>query len=212
MSTYPIYLKLEGRTVCLVGGGQVAARKAKALLSSGAKLRIVAKTFENSIKLLSRNKNVILMKSAYRKSLLKGAVIVIAATNDNKLNNRIANDCRKLKILCNVVDEPDLCDFFVPAVVRRGLLQIAISTDGLCPAYAKRLRQKFETIILPIHSDFLTALEAARNQAKKKISDEEKRKDFLDRITADESFEYFCRNGRFKWNEYIEQLFSGETK
>jgi precorrin-2 dehydrogenase/sirohydrochlorin ferrochelatase len=206
MSTYPVFLKLSGRCVVIIGGGGVAVRKAEALLATGANLRIVAKSFGSGLTTLCKGKNVELINSAYKKEHLKDATIVIAATNDEQINKQIAEDCRQLKILCNVVDVPELCDFFVPAVVKRGDLQLAISTEGLCPAYAKRLRKKFETIILPIHNDFLTALENARNSAKKKISDEDKRKEFLDRITADESFEFFCRNGPAKWNEYVEGL------
>ena len=207
MSTYPVFLKLSGRCVVIVGGGGVAARKAEALLATGANLRIIAKSFDSDLKALCRGKNVEMINSAYKKEHLTGAFIAIAATNDEQVNKQISEDCRELKILCNVVDVPELCDFFVPAVVRRDDLQLAISTEGLCPAYAKQLRKKFENLIQPVHSTFLTALEEVRKQAKKKIIDADQRKEFLDRIVADKSFEIFCQNGPAKWNEYVEGLF-----
>ncbi len=206
MSTYPVFLKLAGRRVVIVGGGSVAQRKAEAFLATGAEIRIVATNFDNELTALCRKNNIEMINSAYQKKHIKDAGLVIAATDDEEVNKQISQDCRDLKILCNVVDKPELCDFFVPAVVKRGSIQLAISTEGLCPAYAKRLRKKFETIILPIHNEFLAALEDARNLAKKKIQDADKRKEFLDKIAADESFEFFCRNGPVKWNEYAEEL------
>ena len=136
VSKYPIFLKLDGRLAVLIGGGGVALRKAESLLSVGARLKVVAKVVVDELSSLCRQKNVELIEGEYSKDFLTGAVLAIAATDDNKLNKQIYEDCRALGVLCNVVDVPELCDFFVPAVVKRGDLQIAISTNGLCPAYA----------------------------------------------------------------------------
>ncbi len=202
MSAYPVFLKLNCRPVVIIGGGAIATRKAQALLAAGAILRIVAKSFDNDLKIMCRDKNVELINSKYSKKHLNNAVLAIAATNDLQINRQIAKDCRQLKILCNVVDEPQLCDFYVPAVVKRGSLQVAISTDGLCPAYGRRLREKFDKIIQDKHNDFLLALEEVRKQSKKEFSDNEKRKVLMRRLVADKSFKYFKVNGPAKWKNY----------
>ena len=85
-------------------------------------------------------------------------MLAIAATSDRQLNRRIYKDCQELEILCNVVDAPELCDFIVPAVVKRGDLQIAIGTEGNCPAYAGHLRKKLEQSFTDKHGEFLAEL------------------------------------------------------
>ncbi|MHC4772677.1 MAG: precorrin-2 dehydrogenase/sirohydrochlorin ferrochelatase family protein, partial [Planctomycetota bacterium] len=92
-----------------------------------------------------------------------------AATDDNALNTEIFEDCQKLKTLCNVVDVPHLCNFYVPAVINRGDLQLAISTNGKCPAYAGRLRRKFQELITEDHGRFLELLDSARQSVIDKI-------------------------------------------
>jgi siroheme synthase-like protein len=116
MAKYPIFLELEGRRVVLIGGGAVATRKAGALLSAGARLVVVAEQFDEALVALCQKGNAQLIKSGYFKNYLAGASLAIAATNDPAINEQIYEDCQELEILCNVVDDPELCDFFVPAV------------------------------------------------------------------------------------------------
>ena len=144
MVKYPIFLKLSSRRVVIIGGGAVAARKAQSLLAAGAHVVVVADTIDDMLIAFCQDANAELIKSRYSKDYLSGAVLAIAATNDHELNKQIYKDCQELGLLCNVVDVPELCDFFVPAVVKRGDLQIAISTNGRCPAYAALLRKKLE--------------------------------------------------------------------
>jgi len=208
MAKYPIFLELSGRRVVLIGGGAVAARKAQVLLAAGARLVVVAERIDEMLTVLCRDKTAELIKSKYAKSYLAEAVLVVAATNNNQLNKQIYKDCQELEILCNVVDVPELCDFFVPAVVKRGNLQIAVSTDGYCPAYAGHLRKKLESVFTEKHGEFLAELEAMRKQIIREVSDPADRKSLLGRLVEEKSFEYFVENGSAKWRTFADEVIS----
>ena len=208
MGKYPIFLELSGRRVVLIGGGAVAARKAQVLLAAGARLVVVAERIDEMLTVLCRDKTAELIKAKYAKSYLAEAVLVMAATNNNQLNKRIYKDCQELEILCNVVDVPELCDFFVPAVVKRGSLQIAVSTDGYCPAYAGHLRKKLERVFTEKHGEFLAELEAMRKQIIREVSDPADRKSLLGRLVEEKSFEYFVENGSSKWRTFADEVIS----
>jgi precorrin-2 dehydrogenase/sirohydrochlorin ferrochelatase len=135
-------LRLEERTCVVVGAGRIAAGKAAGLLRHGAQVVVVAPKAIRWIREQAR-----LGKLAWRRRLfsardVRGAFLVVAATNSPAANGAVFLASRARGVLCNVVDDPEHCDFFYPAVVRRGPLQIAISTDGNSPALAARLRKK----------------------------------------------------------------------
>lgn len=206
MARYPIYLDLTNKRVIVIGAGPVAARKVNALHEAGARVIVIAKdadpAFEKSCKL----PKVELVISAYSKDYLAEAVLAIAATNDLELNRRIYKDCQELEVLCNVVDQPDLCDFFVPAVVKRGPLQIAISTDGNCPAYAGHIRKKLEDQFTEDHGRFVVELEAIRKRIIEEVADSSQRKTILGQLAGDKSFEYFLANGPDKWQSFAQKI------
>ena len=206
IAKYPIFLELNGRRVVVIGGGAVAVRKAQALLAAGARLIVVAQRIDNMLTVLSRNKNAELIKSKYSKDYLAEAVLVIAATNNHQLNKQIYKDCQELEVLCNVVDEPELCDFFVPAVVKRGDLQIAIGTEGRCPAYAGHIRKKLEEIFTEEHGQFLAELEELRKRIIKDVAEPADRKSLLGELADDRSFNYFIENGPAQWRTFAEEL------
>ncbi len=205
MAKYPIFLDLTDRRVVLVGGGSVAVRKAGVLLDAGARLVVVADRASDVLTRLCTERGAELVRARYAKEYIAEAVLVIAATNDEKVNRQVYSDCQELGILCNVVDDPPLCDFFVPAVVRRGDLQIAIGTDGYCPAYSGHLRKKLEAIITEQHGQFLTELEWARKRILEALSDPAERKTLLGAVVDDESFDYFTANGSSAWREKTEE-------
>jgi precorrin-2 dehydrogenase/sirohydrochlorin ferrochelatase len=206
MAKYPIFLELSGRRVVLIGGGAVAVRKARSLLAAGARLVVVAEQVDDVLTNLCADSSAELIRSRYSKDYIAEAVLVIAATNDHKLNKKIYKDCQKLEILCNVVDQPELCDFYVPAVVRRGDLQIAIGTEGYYPAYAGHLRKKLEQTFTDKHGEFLAELERFRKRIIKDVPDQTKRKALLGKLVDDESFEYFAENGSSAWRDRAEQI------
>ena len=212
MAKYPIFLEMCGRRAVVIGGGGVAVRQAQALLSAGARLVIVAKETDDALTAICQSSNAELIRSKYSKDYLAGAVLAIAATNDARLNRQIYNDCQELEILCNVVDAPELCDFLVPAVVKRGDLQIAIGTEGHCPAYAGHLRKRLEQSFTDKHGEFLAELETLRKRIIQDVPDAANRKSLLGQLVDDKSFEYFIENGRDEWHRYADKLISGENK
>jgi len=206
MAKYPIYLDLKDKKVVVIGAGSVAERKVKSLCSAGAKVLVVARDIDQDFAKSCEKESVKTISGGYSKEYLKGAVLAITATNDTSLNKQVYNDCHKLAVLCNVVDVPELCDFYVPAVVKRGDLQIAISTDGSCPAYAARLRKKLEDIFTEDHARFVTELKTARERIIKRISDPDKRKEILEKLVNDESFERFINQGPQAWQRQLQEL------
>jgi len=211
MGKYPVFLELASRRVVVVGGGAVAVRKAQALLEAGARLVVVAEHISDMMMAICAGSNAEVVRSKYSKDYLVGAVLAIAATNDRRLNKQIYKDCQELEVLCNVVDEPQLCDFFVPAVVKRGRLQIAIGTEGDCPAYAGHIRKKLEKVFTDKHGEFLAELEALRERIIKDVPDSTDRKAMLGKLVDDESFEYFAQNGPDVWRRKAQETIKSHT-
>jgi precorrin-2 dehydrogenase/sirohydrochlorin ferrochelatase len=209
MAKYPIFLELGGRRVVVVGGGAVAVQKAQALLAAGARVVVVSKDIDDALSILCQGANAEIIKSGYSKSYIAEAVLVIAATNDKQLNKQIYKDCQKLEILCNVVDAPELCDFIVPSVVKRGDLQVAIGTEGHCPAYAGHLRKKLEQTFTDKHGEFLAELENLRKRIIEDVPDQAERKILLGELVDDKSFEYFVQNGSEAWRDYAQEIVQG---
>jgi precorrin-2 dehydrogenase/sirohydrochlorin ferrochelatase len=144
MTCFPIMLRLEGRICVVVGAGRVAAAKATGLLNHGAQVVIVAPKAVNWIREKARSGKLAWRHRAFLARDVRSAFLVVAATNSAASNDAVFRACRARGVLCNVVDDPERCDFFYPAVVRRGPLQIAISTEGHSPALAARLRRELK--------------------------------------------------------------------
>lgn len=206
MAKYPITLEMSGRRAVVIGAGPVAARKVQALQDAGARVTVIAEHVQPALQEAFHLPHVELVLSPYQKAYLVGATLAIAATSDTTLNRQVFTDCQELEILCNVVDQPELCDFYVPAVVTRGSLQIAVSTDGHCPAYAGHLRKKLEELFTETHGRFVEALEQARRNALEVIDDPDQRKAVLGRLAGDESFDYFVQHGSAGWVKYSKTL------
>lgn len=143
MIYYPIFVDLRDRPVLVAGAGPVALRKARGLIEAGAKVTIVAPAALAEVAALDAK----LVLRCYRATDLRGKFLVLAATNHRKVNASIAAQAKKLGILVNVADAPEECDFLVPARVRGGSIQIAISTGGENPRVAKAMRKSMESLI-----------------------------------------------------------------
>lgn len=211
MAKYPIFVELEERRVVVIGGGAVAVRKATSLLEAGARLVVVAYKPSDAMTALCTSHGAELVRDRYAKQYIGEAVLVIAATDDPQVNEQVYRDCQELEILCNVVDDPQHCDFFVPALVKRGDLQIAIGTGGYCPAYAGHLRQRLETQFTEEHGRFLAELEAIRREIIEEVPNSADRKSLLGEFVDDESFEYFRANGPEAWRERAQNRIKART-
>ena len=154
MNTFPLFFKLEGRKVLIVGGGDVALRKADLLSRAGACITVVAPDICVELQaLLNNSKNAKaniehhLIFEDYNKSYMTGARVIIAGTDDEALNQQVHSDATELNIPVNVVDTPPLCDFIFPAIVDRNPIVIGISSNGKAPVLARLLRARLETLI-----------------------------------------------------------------
>lgn len=146
---YPIFLKVSELEVLIVGGGKVGLEKLTFLLKSSpnANVTVVAKNFIPELIDLAQKHSVKTMINPYNNSFLKDKHIVIAATDNLKVNLHIHSDCKKRNILVNVADNPLYCDFYMGGIVTKGNIKLAISTNGKSPTMAKRLRQFFEEVL-----------------------------------------------------------------
>jgi len=141
---YPVFLDLRDRLSVVVGGGLVALRKVESLIGAGARVRVVAPEVTPELNGLE---GVEIKLKPYDSRDLAGAWVVIAATDDEAVNLAVGRDAAKRRIFCNVVDRPQQCSFIVPSVVERGPIKIAISTGGVSPALAKRLRMELGSMV-----------------------------------------------------------------
>lgn len=147
---YPIFLKLHNINVLIVGGGNVGLEKLSFMLKSSpnANVELVAPFFLPDLEaLVQEHPSVKLTKSKFKKKMLKKRHMVIACTDDLKVNKRVYDLSRKRHLICNIADTPDLCDYYLGGIVTKGNVKIAISTNGKSPTTAKRLREFFEEII-----------------------------------------------------------------
>jgi len=157
-------LKLGGRRCLVIGAGKVATAKVRGLLAGGAQVTVVSPAAQRSIRTWAAQRKLIWRRKTFSPRDLTGAFLAIAATDSNEINELVFRSCRARQILCNVVDDPDRCDFFYPAVVRRGPLQIAISTSGRSPALAAHLRKELARQFGPDWSGYVKRLGERRER------------------------------------------------
>ena len=166
---FPIFVKADQLHTLIVGGGYVGLEKATALLanSPAARATLVAPKIRDEIRQLAQqHPNLSLVQESYRIDFLSDKDLVIVGTNDKAVNRQVQADCKARRILVNVADTPDLCDFYLSSVVKKGDLKIAISTNGKSPTFAKRFREVLEEILPDSLQETLDNLTAIRNQLK----------------------------------------------
>ncbi|MBO8127377.1 MAG: bifunctional precorrin-2 dehydrogenase/sirohydrochlorin ferrochelatase [Firmicutes bacterium] len=141
---YPVFLKLAGVPCLIVGGGKVATRKAKRLVESGAQVRVVSPEFTPELQELARQGKLELWERPASPEDVSGHALVFCTASDSEVNRRVAQAARQAGAQVNVADAPEESTFYVPAVVERDRLQIAVSTSGASPALAKQIRLELE--------------------------------------------------------------------
>src|SRR5688572_17701534 len=181
---YPIYIDIEDRDVVIIGGGNVCTRKAETMMKYGARVTIVSPQFTEEIEGWARDGQLSLKRKTYDESDLEGAVLVIASTDHQSVNEQVAADCRRRKIPVNVVDVTPLCEFIVPAIIEKGSIQIAISTGGKSPAIARTLKEDLQRSIGPEYAEINDVLATLRDAAKALLPTDIDRKRFFDGIIA----------------------------
>ncbi len=186
---FPMFVKLSGRRCVVVGGGQIAESKVDSLLNSGADVTVVSPSLTGRLAKAAQHGVFAWTQRVFELSHLDGAFLVIAATSDGATNELIFREADRRGILCNAVDQPPRCHFYFPAIVRRGALQIAISTAGLSPSLAQRLRKELEVEFGPEYGEWLEWLGAVREALMIRKIDFSKRRRLLAYVARHESFE-----------------------
>jgi precorrin-2 dehydrogenase/sirohydrochlorin ferrochelatase len=189
LALFPMFVKLHGRNCLVVGGGAIAESKVQSLLAAGGAVRLVAPQVTLTLAEYARLQCIAWTARGFETADLDGVFLVIAATSDDKVNELIFREADRRNILCNAVDQPPRCHFYFPAVVRRGALQIAISTAGLSPALAQRIRKELEAEFGWEYEEWLERLGRMRAWLMRKGTDFERRKRLLHRFASREAFD-----------------------
>jgi precorrin-2 dehydrogenase/sirohydrochlorin ferrochelatase len=191
---FPMFLKLTARPCLVVGAGNIAESKIASLLEADARVRVVAPKATEQVLSWAQSKKIDWHQRTFQPNDLEGMFLVVAATSSRELHEQIFKEASRRGVLCNIVDVPELCDFYYPAVVQRGALQIAISTAGLSPALAQRLRKELERQFGPEYEEWLEHLGEAREKLFAETLDPEKRKQLLHEQANKEALDAFRRN------------------
>jgi precorrin-2 dehydrogenase/sirohydrochlorin ferrochelatase len=186
-------VKLAGRPCLVVGAGAVAEGKISGLLDARAKVRVVAPEATSQVQCWAADGRLEWLARSCEPSDLDGMFLVVAATDSHELHENLHAEARRRGVLCNVVDVPELCDFYYPAVAQRGALQIAVSTSGQSPALAQRLRKELEEQFGPEYEAWLQQLGEERAKLFAANMDPEERKRLLHDLASADSFKSFLR-------------------
>jgi len=186
---FPMFMKLSGKRCLVVGAGKVGEPKIGGLMDTGARIRVVAIAASDQVREWADAGKIDLELRAFSSSDLDGMFLAVVATASRSLNERVYLEAQERGVLCNVVDVPDLCDFFYPAVVRRGDLQIAISTAGQSPSLAQKLRQQLERQFGDGYAAWVEQLGETRRLVLASDLDKQTKWELLHSLASREAFE-----------------------
>jgi len=186
---FPMFLKLEGKRCLVVGAGKVGEPKIGGLIDTGARLHVVALEATAAVHDWARAGKITLELRAFATEDLDETFLAVVATASSALNESIYRDAQRRGILCNVVDVPEYCDFYYPAVVRRGDLQIAVSTSGQSPSLAQKIRQQLERQFGPAYAQWVAELGATRRLVLASNLDPQRKRELLQSLASREAFE-----------------------
>ena len=179
---YPLFFRLAGKRCVVVGGGRVAERKARALLAAGAGVRLISPKITAGISRLQQQGRIELAAREYREGDLEGAALVFGATDKSEVNRQVREDALRLAIPLNAADSPDMCDFFVPSLIRKGPLLIAISTSGLLPLLSKKLRAEITKSLTSDYTAYARRVGAFRKYLLQNVENSRLRGEIMRRV------------------------------
>jgi len=186
---FPMFMKLAGKQILVVGAGRVGSPKIGGLLDTGARIEVVAISASAQVREWADAKKIELKLHPFSPSDLDGKFLAVIATASSHLNQFIYREAERRGVLCNVVDVPEFCDFFYPAVVQRGDLQIAISTAGQSPSLAQKLRQQLEHQFGHGYTEWVRQLGETRSLILASELDKETKSELLHSLASREAFE-----------------------
>jgi precorrin-2 dehydrogenase/sirohydrochlorin ferrochelatase len=190
-TTYPLSLDLRDKPVLLVGGGEVAFRKAQGLSRSGCRATVVALEFSPAFQAWLEQQSFQVERRAYCSGEASQYFLVISATDDAEVNQSVFEDAQRAGRLINVVDQPGLCNIYIPSRIERGSLQVSISTGGQCPAFARWLRRELEAAIPERYGLLLDRVAAIRARMKETVPSPDARRRVLERLLRSEATRRF---------------------
>jgi len=189
MSLFPMFLKLEGRYCLVIGAGTIGEPKIRSLLVAGARVQVIAPEAREAVQGWARAGVIVWEQRTFQPSDLEDVFLVVAATSLPDVNESVFQEAHRRGILCNAVDDPQRCDFFYGALVRRGRLQVAISTGGQSPALAQRLRRELQAQIRPEYAGWVERLGKLRRKMLAGHLTPERRKRLLHALASERAFE-----------------------
>lgn len=191
---YTVCLNMKGRKCVVVGGGDVARRKAAALSDCGAKLTVISPKLDPILEYMAFQKEIEWVQRDFEDSDLDGAFLAVAATDNRDVNQRIGQLCHERGILTNIVDNPEESDFINPTVIEKGPLNIAISTSGLSPTLAASIRQELEMVYGDEYGSFLEMMARIRPQVIEEFPNPQQRAKIMERMVSSRALS-MLRNG-----------------
>lgn len=207
---YPMMLNIENKKCLIVGGGDIAYRKILELIEYGANITVVSININEDIEVFVQNRLINYIQDRYHKAYLENTYIVIASTNDSKVNNDVFRDCSEKGILVNVVDDPKNCSFIVPSKIKRGDLTISISTNGKSPTLSRSIREDLERKYDEHYEVFVNILGDVRKEVIEKVKDSTKKKEIFNAIIKEDYLERLKLFGeetvRKEINEFLKNL------
>jgi len=190
MDFLPVYINIRGQRCLVVGGGEIAARKASLLAKAGGKIDVVAEEVSSGVSAVVASCDGQVFKRRYQTSDLDGAIIVIAATNDEQVNRQVSEEAKERSLPVNVVDNPELCSFILPAIIDRSPVVIAVSSGGQSPVLARLIRAKLETTIPASYGRLAKLVGAVRDKVKARFDTINQRREFWEQTLTGPIAEY----------------------
>jgi precorrin-2 dehydrogenase / sirohydrochlorin ferrochelatase len=206
----PLHIDLKARECLVIGGGAVAERKVKVMLSYKARVTVVSPQLNPALDDLFKKKKITYLADIFRPAYLKDIFLAICATDSEAVNRQAAADCIARGILVNTVSEPENCTFFLPAILKNGPLTIAVSTAGSSPALARRIRDQLSADFGPQYGAFATLLQAIRPKIMARIKDQSKRKALFNYLSGEEFFALVKERSAAQVDQLVEELISAE--
>jgi precorrin-2 dehydrogenase/sirohydrochlorin ferrochelatase len=188
-SLFPMFLKLEGKRCLVVGAGKVGESKITGLIDTGARIHVIALEAAEAVHGLANAGKITLELRAFSPEDLDGIFLAVVGTASASVNEFIYREAQRRGVLCNVVDVPEYCDFYYPAIVRRGDLQIAISTSGQSPSLAQKLRQQLERQFGPAYEQWVAELGATRKLVLASNLNPQRKRELLHSLASREALE-----------------------
>ncbi|NIA15753.1 MAG: bifunctional precorrin-2 dehydrogenase/sirohydrochlorin ferrochelatase [Nitrospiraceae bacterium] len=207
MRLYPLALKIDGRRCVVVGGGRVAERKVASLNECGAEVVVVSPELTLDLGEMASRGEIEAVRRVFEPADLESAVLAIAATDDTAVNEAVLAAGRTYSVLVNVVDVPELCDFYVPASVNRGDLQITISSSGACPALSRQLRRRLSAEFGPEYEPYLRLLNRLRRGLIERVAEPARRKEMLNELLASPALGLLAEGAETEAERVLEERF-----